>query len=146
MRYLAGTRYNCRVADRTTRDALLRLRKVNEIGAQRALVDAREELTRAADGNRRAGTTATAADEKLAEARAEASPRSAGRLAARERFLERLRENAARAWRRAEAARAMLAEADSALQRAQVAVETALRAREAAEAQGAALRVRAERQ
>ena len=134
------------MADRKTRDALLRLRRVNELTAQRDLVDARTALTNAEALSQRAGAWAADADAKLAAAHAEPGPPTAGRMAARERFVDRLRDQAARAHRRAKATAQETARARSKLADAQVAVETALRAREAAESQAAALEVRSERQ
>jgi hypothetical protein len=139
-------RYHGQVADGNKHRALLRLRRLNEMTAQRDLVDARAEVTAAEDASRRADGRADAAESELADAEKGDRPHTAGRLAARERFLERLRANSERARHRAEVASQALADAETRLRQAQLGLETALRAREAAESQAAALKIRAERQ
>jgi len=133
------------VAERTTRDALLRLRRVHEIDAKRVLVEARADLTRAEAASERAASRAGDAEEKLANARTPAAAPTAGRLAQRERYLGRLRENAHKARARANEAAEAAAKAKAKMEKAQVDLETALRAREAAETREAALVIREQR-
>jgi HlyD family secretion protein len=133
------------VAERTTRDALLRLRRVHEIDAKRVLVEARGELSRAQAASERANARAVDAEEKLAAARGQAAPLTAGRLATRERYLGRLRETAEKARERARSLAHAAATAESELERAQKGLEAALRAREAAESRASALAIREQR-
>jgi hypothetical protein len=139
-------RYDFEVADQKTRDALLRLRRVNELGAKRELVDARTALADAEKARLEAEARAETAAEKLRGALAEAAPRTAGKLAARDRFVVQLRANASDSWEKAQAAAEAATRADARLREAQAGLEGALRAREAAESREAALVVQTRRQ
>jgi hypothetical protein len=138
-------RYDFEVADQKTRDALLRLRRVNEVGAQRELGVARAHLSDAEKARHKAEARAQAAADKLDAAVHEPPPATAGRLAARDRFLGQLRANALESAEKARAAVAAAERADARLREAQSALEAALRAREAAESQEAALAAEGQR-
>jgi hypothetical protein len=124
------------VADRVTRDALLRLRRLAEEDARRSFAEAQRRVREAQKASER--STERLENSRVILERAKAAKsraQAAGQRAARELFLSGLRDavEVARASHRS--ASRGLQDAELSYEKSRAALEWALRAREAAETQ-----------
>jgi hypothetical protein len=123
------------VPPRSTTDALLRLRQVEERAAMRALEAARQAVDRATGARNHAVTARAELAERMERLRATAGKTTAGQLVARDTYRGELRELARAGDERVRAAERALGEALRGLSQAQLQVEQALRSRQATQRQ-----------
>ncbi|HZS42444.1 MAG TPA: hypothetical protein VFF06_36690 [Polyangia bacterium] len=120
---------------RATRDALLKLRRVAELDARRAMEAARADLRKAQSARGRAQAALDAAETTIWRTQLRSSKAGrAGELQARAEFLEVARGDAASAREKLRKAERAVDAAERAAESARSAAELALRAREAAQA------------
>ena len=123
------------VPPKATTDALLRLRRTEELEAMRGLNRAREAVERATRGRDTALAALGALEQRMAVLNGAAARTTAGTLAQRDVYRAQLRKQVAAAKARLRTAERAMAEAMRGREAAQRALEHGLRAREAAEAQ-----------
>jgi hypothetical protein len=126
------------VPPRATTEALLRLRRVDQREAMRALERARQAVDRATEARERAMASRATLAQRKEELRATPDRVTAGALVNREAYRAQLRAELEAADERVRARQHELRDAVHELTQAQKQVEQALRAREAAQKQRAA--------
>jgi hypothetical protein len=123
------------VPPKATTDALLRLRKADELEAMRNLGRATDALEKAKQARDAAAAGVTALERRVKSLVSAAGRTTVGTLAQRDVFRAQLRKQLEAAKSKLTIAERALTETLRARERAQRAVEQALRSREAAEAQ-----------